>query len=104
MTTLRSIGFAPTRFDRDVWINLDESGDHYEYFCTYLDKFMIASKSPDIIMDLIKKEYHIKVEGPLEYYIGNDYKTYKGRYSVKCNKYIKEAVRRVQDKEEGKMK
>ena len=29
-TTLRNIIFAPTRFDRDVWIKLAESGDHYE--------------------------------------------------------------------------
>ena len=65
---------------------------------------MIAFKALDIIMDLIKKEYHIKVEGPPEYHPGKDYKTYKGRYAVGGKNYIKEAVRRVQDKEEGKMK
>ena len=31
---------------------------------------MIASKQPELIMELIKKEYHIKGEGPLEYYLG----------------------------------
>ena len=102
-TTLRSIGFATTIFDRDVWINLDESGDQYEYICTYVDNFMISSKAPEIIMDLIKNEYHIKGKGPPEYYLGKDYKTYKGRYAVGCKKYIKTAVRRVQDKEKGKM-
>ena len=104
LTTLRSIGFTPTRFDRDVWIKLNKSGDHYEYICTYVDDFMIASKAPDIIMGLIKKEYHIKGEGTMEYYLGNDYRTYKGRYAVGCEYYIKEAVRRVQDKEKGKIK
>ena len=65
---------------------------------------MIASKSPEIIMDLIKNEYHIKGEGTPDYYLGNDYKTHKGWYAVGCKKYIKEAVRRVHDKEKGKMK
>ena len=63
MTNLQHIGFAPTRFDRDVWINLDESGDRYEYICTYVDNFMIASKAPEEVMELIKKEYHIKGKG-----------------------------------------
>ena len=56
LTILRSIGFTPTRFDRDVCIKLDDSCDHYEYICTYVDYFMIASKAPENIMDLVKKE------------------------------------------------
>ena len=59
---------------------------------------MIASKKPDVIMDLIKKEYHIKGEGPPEYYLRNDYKTHNGRYAVGCKKYIKEAVSRVEQR------
>ena len=54
LTTLRHIGFAPTIFDRDVWIKLAESVDHYEYICTYVDNFMIASKAPEDGMELIK--------------------------------------------------
>ena len=65
---------------------------------------MIASKAPEDVMELIKKECHINGEGPPYYYLGNDYKTYKGRYAVVCKKCIKEVVRRVQDKEEGKIK
>ena len=102
--TLRYIGFKPTRFDRGVWIKLAESGDHYEYICNYVDNFLIPVKHPDNIMELIKKEYHIKGEGLPEYYLGNDYKTYKGRCAVGCKKYIKEAVRRVQEREKVKMK
>ena len=52
-TTLRNIGLAPTRFDRDVWIKLAESGDHYEYICTYMDDFMIASKIVHICTDVL---------------------------------------------------
>ena len=29
LTNLQSIGFTPTRFDRYVWIKLENSGDHY---------------------------------------------------------------------------
>ena len=36
-TTLRLVGFAPTRFDRDFWIKLAESGDHYENICMYVE-------------------------------------------------------------------
>ena len=50
---------------------------------------MIASKAPDIIMDLIKMEYHIKGERTPEYYLGKYLKTYKGRYDVVYNKYSK---------------
>ena len=49
-TTLRHIGFAPTRVDRDVWIKLADSGDQYEYICTYVDDFMIAYKAPEDVM------------------------------------------------------
>ena len=70
-TTLHLIRFASTIFDRDVWIKLGEYGDHYESICTYVDDFMIASKKIEIIMDLIKKKYHIKGKGTLEYYLEN---------------------------------
>ena len=102
--TLWHIIFAPTGFDIDFWIKLSKSGDHYEYICTYVDDFMIASKAPENVMELFKKEYHIKGEGPPDYYLRNDYKTYKGLHAVEYKKYIKEAVRRVQNKEKDKMK
>ena len=54
-STLRSIIFIPTIFDRDVWIKLAEYGDHYEYICTYVEDFLIASKNPDVIMKFTKK-------------------------------------------------
>ena len=87
-----------------MWIKLADSGDLYEYICTYVDDFLIASKKPDVIMDLIKKEYHIKGEGPPEYYLGNDYKTHNSRYAVGCKKYIKEAVSQVEQREKSRLK
>ena len=56
---------------------------------------MKASKAAEDVMELINKEYYIKGEGPPDYYLGNDYKTYKGRYAVGCKNYIKEYVRRL---------
>ena len=50
------------------------------------------------MMELIKKDYHIKVEGTPEYCLGKNYRTYNRRYTVGCNKYIKGAVRKVQGK------
>ena len=61
---------------------MSESGDHYEYICTYVDNFMIASTAPEDVMELIKNEYHIKGKRPSDYYLGNNYKTYKGSYAV----------------------
>jgi len=94
--SLRSYGFEPTRYDKDVWIRLSEDKTHYEYICTYVDDFMIASKQPEAIMELIKKEYSVKGEGPPLYYLGNDYKMHKGRSAIGCKKYITEAIRRIE--------
>ena len=72
MTTLRHIRFSPTIFDRDVWIKLAKSGNHYEYIYTYVDDFMIASKALEDVMELVKNEYHTKGEGPPDYHLGKD--------------------------------
>ena len=60
LKTSQHIRFAPTRFDRDAWVKLVDSGDHYEYICTYVDDFIIEYKAPEDVVELIKKEYHIK--------------------------------------------
>ena len=57
---------------------------------------MITSKRPEDIMELIKKEYSVKGEGPPLYYLGNDYKTHKGKSPVGCKKYITKAIRRIE--------
>ena len=57
---------------------------------------MITSKDCEAIMALIEGQYHVKGKGPPDYYLGNDYKSYKGRHAVGCKKYIKEAIRRVE--------
>ena len=48
-------------------------------------------------MEDLKAVYTIKNKGPLECYLGNDYKSRKGnRWFVGCKKYLKEALKRVE--------
>ena len=96
--TLRSDGWHPTRYDRDVWIRLHKPSKTYEYVCTYVDDFMIFSRNPDSIMAWFKSKFQIKGDGSPEYYLGNDYKkTPNDLWSVGCKKYIKDALAKVQD-------
>ena len=51
---------------------------------------MAAGKIAQQIMDEIKSVYIVKVEGPPDYYLGNNYKQdKKGRLFVGSKKYIK---------------
>ena len=66
--TLRSFGLSQTRSDNDVWIRLDEYGDHYEYVCTHVDDFMLFSKKPDRIMKEVDSVYLVKDSSKGELY------------------------------------
>ena len=95
--SLRGLEFKPTRYDKDVWIRLNEDGDCYDYICTHVDDFMIVSKNPQSIMDQLKAIYAIKSIGEPEYYLENDYKRdEKGRWAIGCKKYLVEALKRVE--------
>ena len=96
---LRLFGFRQTRYDNDVWIRLDETGNQYEYICTHVDDFLICSKNPDRIMKEIESVYVVKEssKGPPSYYLGNDYKKdKKGRWCIGCKTYITEAISRIE--------
>ena len=41
---LRSLGFQPCRYDRDVWLQMREKNDGYDYICTHVDDFKILAK------------------------------------------------------------
>ena len=73
--TLRSFGFTQTRFNNDVWIRLDESGEMCEYICKHVDYFMICSRNPQRVMDEICSVYLVKDSSkrPPSYCLGNDY-------------------------------
>ena len=59
----------------------------YEYLCTHVDDFMIASKKPEIAMEEIQSVHLVKdsSKGPPDYYLGNDYKQDKqGQWCIGC--------------------
>ena len=93
--TLRSFGFVQTRFDNDIWIRLDETGESYEYVCTHVDDFMIYSNKPEKVMKQIASVYKVKdsSKGPPSYYLGNNYeKDKKGRWCIGCKTYLTESI------------
>ena len=96
---LQTLGFAPTRYDRDVWIRLRTSVDGYDYICTHVDDFKIVAREPQIWLNLIKDRFLVKQSGPPEYYLGNDYR-YEEKdklWTVGCTTYTTEAVRRIEE-------
>jgi hypothetical protein len=97
LASLRGIGFKPTRYDKDVWIHLNEAGDVYNYMCTHVDDFMIVARDPQAIMEMIQAIYVVKYIGPPDYYLGNDYKKDRqGRWRIGCKKYLVVAIKRVE--------
>ena len=54
---LRSLGFVPTRYDRDVWMRLRHSEEGYDYICTHVDDFKIVAKDPDYWLVKIKEKF-----------------------------------------------
>ena len=64
---LRSCGFKPTRYDRDVWMRVRDSNDGYDYICTHVDDFKIVAKTPKHWMDLIEAKFVLKSVGQTSY-------------------------------------
>ena len=71
--TLRSMGFAPSKAENDIWMR--QVGNVYEYIATYVDDLAICSKNPQAIIDTFTKTYKYKLKGtgPLSYHLGCDY-------------------------------
>ena len=38
---LRSTGFTPSRYDKDMWMRLRDEKDGYDYICTHVDDFKL---------------------------------------------------------------
>ena len=41
---IRSLGFTPSRYDRDVWMRLRDEKNGYDYICTHVDDFKIVAR------------------------------------------------------------
>ena len=70
-STLRDMGFVPSKADYDLWMRKQE--DHYEYIATWVDDLLVFSKKPMEIINTIKETYDLKGVGAPEYYLGSDY-------------------------------
>ena len=97
---LRSLGFVPTRYDRDVWLRPRDDNQGYGYICTHVNDFMIVSPDPLRWMKRIQEQFLIKEPGAPKYYLGNDYwqPDMDGPWRMGCTTYLKEAIRRIKDK------
>ena len=95
---IRSIGFIPTRFDRDVWMRLRDDDSGYDYICTHVDDFKVVAKHPEIWIERIAGAFLIKEHGPRNYYLGNDYTLHDNfnMWTYGSKTYAKEAVAKVE--------
>ena len=96
---LRSMGFEPIRYDRDVWIKRCPTGNGYDYICTHVDDFKIIADDPSMYIDRISGAFLIKNHGTPNYYLGNDYQFHEVQkmWTYSCQTYEKEAIRKVED-------
>ena len=96
---LRSQGFFPCRFDRDVWMRMREDNEGYDYICTHVDDFKVCAKDPKRWINAIANVFLLKSSGPPDYYLGNDYgwTPTDSKWVVGCATYIKECVRKLEE-------
>ena len=95
---LRSLGFEPTRYDRDVWMRLRDDSSGYDYICTHVDDFKIVAKDPQSWIERLTAVFLIKSHGPRDYYLGCNYKYHdtEKMWTYGCQTYCNEAIERVE--------
>ena len=95
---LRSLGFNPTRYDRDVWMRMRDNEDGFDYICTHVDDFKVVAKDAGMWIDRIAGAFLVKSHGPRSYYLGNDYHFHDGAnlWTYSASTYTKEAIARVE--------
>ena len=70
-STLRGLGFKPSRADMDLWYR--ERGGTYEYLASYVDDVIVISHDPMFTIEQLKKSYVLKGVGIPEYYLGGNF-------------------------------
>jgi len=96
---LRSLGFFPARYDRDLWMRKREENDGYDYLCTHVDDFKIVARNPQRWIDAIASKFNLKNAGDPDYYLGNNYQwsTSERAWMLGSHTYIKECLRRIEE-------
>jgi len=79
---LRSMGFFPSKAEKDIWIR--DKGDHYEYIAVCVDDLMISSRTPEVIVNALIDEHSFKLKGtgPTEFHLGCNF--YCDKQGVLC--------------------
>lgn len=100
------LGFTSTRIDPDVYIRKGSKPNgfkYYEMLLVYVDDCLVVSHDPEKIMIDIGKEFEIKngEYGAPEFYLGAGIEKYnvdgEEYWSMKSDKYVKNAVQTVKD-------
>ena len=73
---LCSLSFSPSRYNRDMWMELNDDKDGYDYICTHVDDFKIILKYVDKKLQKISHSFFVTSHGSRSYYLINDYKYY----------------------------
>jgi hypothetical protein len=78
----------------NVWMQLREMKDGYNYFCTHVDDFKINAKEPKWWCDQISSSFLLKSIEPPSYYLGNYYNWSEDEkaWVLGCATYIKECI------------
>ena len=50
---IRTLGFKPSHFDRDLWMRMRDAHDGFDYICTHVDDFKVVAKDPNMWVDII---------------------------------------------------
>jgi hypothetical protein len=89
MSSSKQMGFQSSRAEPDIWIR--DKGDHWEYVAVCFDNFLIASRTPQDIVDTLEKvhQFKLKGSGPTSFHLGCDF--FRDNDGVLCyapKKYI----------------
>jgi Reverse transcriptase (RNA-dependent DNA polymerase) len=70
---LKQMGFQSSHAEPDIWMR--DRGDHWEYVAVYVDNLLIASRTPQDIVDTLEKvhQFKLKGSGPTSFHPGCDF-------------------------------
>ena len=60
----RTLGFHPTRFDRDMWMRIRDTKEAYNYICTHVDSFEVFVHDTRMWINRIASTFLFKSHGP----------------------------------------
>jgi hypothetical protein len=94
--TLRSMNFASSRYDPDIWLRMRADQTGYDYIGTHTDDLMVVAKDPGSHLEVLKTKYAINKIGAPSFHLGCDYKQGNdGLWSIGTETYVNEALEKV---------